>query len=263
MPTNIKTREEFKAKKKDGTEVDLAVELPTPAQNNEADIVRARTLGDLMAKGVRPNVLIDKIIKRDKIWDDEMQKDYERISDEINANILKLRGGGIKKSEGRKIAIATRKLRFELLRLRRPLTDLYNSSAEAMAENAKFNYLVSVCTVYNDGGKPYFKSLEDYENTEDTDIADKAAGKLAQLTSGYDPDFEAGLEENKFLKRFGFVDDKFRLINKDGVLIDEENRPIDENGRYINEKKEFVDKDGKRIDENYQYIVEEKPFLDG
>ena len=64
------------------------------------------------------------------------------------------------------------------------------------------------------------------------------------------------------MKQYKFVDDKLRLINKDGKLVDEQGRLIDENGRFINEKGEFVDKDGNLVNSEGDYVVEFTPFLD-
>jgi hypothetical protein len=79
---------------------------------------------------------------------------------------------------------------------------------------------------------------------------------------GLDQDWEAKLPENKFLKEYEFVDDKLRLVNKEGHYITTDGKRVDENFRYIDEEGNFVDEDGNRIDEDGLPVVESKPFLD-
>jgi hypothetical protein len=79
---------------------------------------------------------------------------------------------------------------------------------------------------------------------------------------GLDNDYESNLPENKFLKKFKFVDDKLRLVDKKGRLIDAEGRLIDESGRFIDEEGNFVDKYGNRVTSDGDYLVDAQPFLD-
>jgi hypothetical protein len=141
-------------------------------------------------------------------------------------------------------------------------TSLDNHSAEGQADNARFNYLVSVCVVYNDTKQPYFRDMEDYLNRAGESIALLGAQNLANMLYGLDNDYENGLPENKFLKKYHFVDDKLRLIDKKGRLIDVDGRLIDESGRFIDEEGNFVDKYGNRVNLEGDYVVETKPFLD-
>ena len=141
-------------------------------------------------------------------------------------------------------------------------TSLDNHSAEGQADNARFNYLVSVCVVYNDTKQPYFSSMEDYLNKSTDPVAIKGAQNLANMLYGLDNDYETNLPENKFLKKYKFIDEKLRLVDKKGRLIDAEGRLIDDQNRYINEEGQFVDKFGNRVDETGEYVVEAQPFLD-
>jgi hypothetical protein len=84
----------------------------------------------------------------------------------------------------------------------------------------------------------------------------------AILASKRENDYEEKLPENKFLKQYKFVDDKLRLVNKEGKLVDEKGRLIDNNGRFINETGQFVDKNGNLVDDKGDYVVEFSPFLD-
>jgi hypothetical protein len=155
-----------------------------------------------------------------------------------------------------------KKLREDLRDLISVKTNLDTHTAEGQADNARFNYLVSACTVYKDNNRPYFSSYEDYMSKSNDSVAVLAAQNLAGMLYGLDSDYEEKLPENKFLKQYKFVDDKLRLIDKNGKLVDSEGRLIDENGRYINDKGEFVDKNGNPVDKEGEYVVEFQPFLD-
>jgi hypothetical protein len=142
-------------------------------------------------------------------------------------------------------------------------TSLDNHSAEGQADNARFNYLVSVCLVYNNHEKqPYFQSMEDYLNRSNEEVAIVGAQHLASMLYGLDNDYELNLPENKFLKKYKFIDDKLRYINKEGKLTDYEGRLVDENGRYVDSEGNFVDKFGNRVDKDGEYVVDTQPFLD-
>jgi hypothetical protein len=139
---------------------------------------------------------------------------------------------------------------------------LDNHTAEGQADNARFNYLISSCLVYSSNKEKYFKTYEEYLSRASEPVAIKAAQVLANMLYGLDNDYEKKLPENKFLIKYKFVDDKLRLINKDGHLVDLEGRLVDSNGRYVNEKGEYVDKNGVPVDINGDYITDFKPFTD-
>jgi hypothetical protein len=155
-----------------------------------------------------------------------------------------------------------RNVRDEIRDLISVRTSLDNHSAEGQADNARFNYLVSVCVVYKDTNEPYFKSLEEYLNSADNPVAMLGAQTLATMVYGLDNNFEKTLPENKFLQKYKFVDERLRLIDKQGRLIDAENRLIDEKGRYIDEQGNYVDKFGNKVDKDGEYLIDSEPFLD-
>jgi hypothetical protein len=141
-------------------------------------------------------------------------------------------------------------------------TSLDNHSAEGQADNSRFNYLVSVCLVYNDTKQPVYKNMEEYLNSSTEKVAIMGAQNLANMLYGLDNDYETNLPENKFLKKFKFIDEKLRLVDKKGRLIDREGRLIDESGRFIDEEGNFVDKFGNKVDKDGEYLVDSQPFLD-
>jgi hypothetical protein len=205
---------------------------------------------------------LDDLLVDQGLWDNVKQAKFTELQNSILENERKLAQGGISLNEAKNIALDMRKTREELRDLIAIKTNLDTHTAEGQADNARFNYLVSACTVYNDTKAPYFKSYEEYLNKAADPVSILAAQNLAGMLYGLDNDYENKLPENKFLKQYKFVDDKLRLINKEGKLVDENGKLINEDGRFINDKGEFIDKEGNAVNKEGDYIVEFKPFLD-
>jgi hypothetical protein len=246
----------------DNKKVELAVRSPSLQDQREATKIYNTAFSDALKAKAVVRAKLDDLMVDQGLWDAKKQKQFTDIQSTILEGERKLAKGGIGLSEAKKIAFEMKKQREELRELISVKTSLDTHTAEGQADNARFNYLVSVCTVYNDSKKPYFNNYDDYLNRASEPAAILAAQNMANMLYGLDNDYENKLPENKFLSDYKFVDDKLRLIDKQGRLIDSEGRLIDESGRFINEKGEFVDKDGNPVSKDGDYIVEFKPFLD-
>lgn len=205
---------------------------------------------------------LEDVLREQKLWDDAKQKKYEELQTKLLAGDKRLHEGGFKLTEARALALDMRRWRAELRRLLADRNSLDANTAEAQAENARFNYYVSACTVKADSGKPVWQNEDEYLANADTPMAEQAARLLSVFVFGLDEEWESKLPENVWLKKYGFINDKLHLIDKQKRLIDSEGRLVNEDGRYINEKNEFVDRDGNLLTEDGQYKVEFKPFLD-
>jgi len=242
-------------------DVSFKVGRPTVKHFQEAQKVYNRAFREGLEAGLLVRAKLDEYLTKQGLWDSTKEVELKTLQAEINRAEVAFAKGGIKLQDAYKLALDARKARFKIRNLLAVKRDLDETTVEAQSDNARFNYLVSATLVYNETGKPYFKDMEDYLNRADSELAGEAASKLANLMYGLDADYESGLPENKFLKKFNFVDDKYRLV-KDGILVDEDGKRIDENGRYINESGEFVDRDGNRVGEDGNYVFEFSPFLD-
>jgi hypothetical protein len=257
----MKTRT-FKAEI-DGKEVSFLIRSPTLQDQKEATKVYNTAFTDALKSKAIVRAKLDDLLVEQGLWDDSKQMRFSTLQAQILEGERKLAKGGISLSKAKEEALKMKKLREDLRDLIAVKTNLDTHTAEGQADNARFNYLVSACTVYEDTKKSYFSSYEDYNTKSASDsVATLAAQNLAGMLYGLDNDYEEKLPENKFLKQYKFVDEKLRLINKDGKLVDSDGRLIDGNGRYINDKGEFVDKDGNAVDIDGDYVVEFTPFLD-
>jgi hypothetical protein len=244
------------------TEKEFLVRSPSLTDQREAQKVYNQAFTDAIKSKSVVRAKLDDLLADQGLWNDEKQAKFSLLQKELLDGEKQLAKGGFSLNEAKDLAIKMKGVRDEIRDLISVRTSLDNHSAEGQADNARFNYLVSACLVYNDTKQPYFSSMEDYLNRATEPAAILGAQNLANMLYGLDNDYESGLPENKFLKKYKFVDDKLRLIDKKGRLIDSENRLVDDSGRFIDEQGNFVDKFGNRVDKEGDYVVETKPFLD-
>lgn len=247
----------------DGSEQDFTIKSPSLADQREAQKVYNQAFSDAVKSGCIVRARLDDLLKEQGLWDDNKQVKFNTLQQQILDYEKSLSKGGISLKSAKEIAIKMKTLREDMRELISVRTNLDNHTAEGQADNARFNYLISSCLVYSSNkDKKYFQSYEEYLSKAAEPIAIKAAQVLANMLYGLDNDYEKKLPENKFLIKYKFVDDKLRLVNKEGKLVDVDGRLIDNFGRFINDKGEYVDKNGNLVDENGDYITDFKPFTD-
>lgn len=246
----------------DGVEKEFLVRSPSLNDQREAQKVYNQAFTDAVKSKSVVRAKLDDLLEDQGLWNDEKQAKFTGLQKELLDGEKRLAKGGFSINEARDLAIKMKGIRDEIRDLISVRTSLDNHSAEGQADNARFNYLVSACVVYNDTKEAYFKNMEDYLNRATETVALLGAQNLANMLYGLDNDYENTLPENKFLKKYKFVDDKLRFIDKKGRLIDSEGRLIDESGRFIDENGSFVDKYGNKVDSEGDYVVETEPFLD-
>ncbi len=256
----IKHFREFKV-----NDVDLKVRRPTLEEIREGQRIHTRAFHDALSSGAILRAKLDDILKEQGLWDDSKEIEIKTLQGEVSAMEVRLLKGGMKLSEAEKCA-------FDIIDKRDKIKEIFaiklvydSKTAEAIADDARNDYLLSVCLVYNTKEeKPYYKDLADYIVNQNSQIGIQAYREFLYLMNDTDGEDnpEQNLTEYKFLKKFKRVDDKLRLINKDGHLVDRTGRLIDESGRFINEKGEFVDINGNPVDKDGNYQFVEEPFLD-
>lgn len=256
----MKTRE-FKYEI-DNKEVVFLVKSPSLGDQKEANKIYNTAFSDAVKAKALVRAKLDDVLVEQGLWDTHKQEKFNKLQNNILEGERLLAKGGISLKQAKNHALNMRRYRAELRDLIAVKTNLDTHTAEGQADNARFNYLVSCSLVYNDSKEPYFKGYEDYLNRAADPVAVLAAQHLAAMLYGLDSDYEEKLPENKFLKKYKFVDSNLRLVNEKGQLVDEDNRLIDERGRFINESGQFVDKGGNLVDKDGEYLVEFTPFLD-
>lgn len=162
-------------------------------------------------------------------------------------------GKPLKLSEGQAIAESMQILRLQLRALIAEKMQLEENTAESMAENAKFDFLVSECCFYEASGNRVFSDLDDYLRKCDDDVSYELATTLASMVYQLDEDYQDKLPETKFLKENGIIDDEgyFKYVNGKPINRDEE-------GNLLNNKGQKVDSEGNLLDENGNYVASVK-----
>ena len=239
------------------TKIKIMVRKPNSSLMSQAQRIGAKAWTDCVRDGIMTKKELEKFMKEQGIWNDSKDVTQKEIVDSISALEKQLylggKGGKLRASEGKDIAIQMRVKRNELRELISERMSLEQNTAESISDNSRFDFLVASCT-YDESGNKVYKDLDDYKDRSDSEIAYAAATALASLLYSVDKDFEAKLPENKFLKMFNFVDDNLSLVNDKGQTVDLEGRLIDKNGYYLGENNQRVDKDGNPLDENGNYI---------
>ena len=257
--------ETVKSKDLNGAEVTLVIKSPSPKNFRDAQVVYNKALRTALENGSILRRKLNDFLTEQKVWDSDKENSYQKILKEISDHEDMIKAGGIALKKAKDIALELRDLRLKLRELLSERQTYDATTAEGQADNTQFNFLVSVCTFKEDGNTLAWSSMDEYDNSREPYAGD-AASALAKMLYDLDPDYDNNLVENKFLKKFKFVRDDLRLVNKDGHLIDEEGRLINENGRFVAYKEDgtqyFVNRDGEEVDENGEKLVESMPFLD-
>ena len=255
-------RIKIESKDLEGNDKIVYVNMPGTKVNREAQMAYNRAFRDAVNSGAILRQKIYIIMKEEGIWDDSKQEQYDKILVDISDKEKQLKAGGIHITEARQIAFAMSDLREEFRALIGERTSMDGNTAEGQADNARFNTLCVLCIVDTKGDQ-VVKDLEEYDELGLEPYVLEAAGKLAESLYGVDPNYDAGLPENKFLTKYAFADDELRLVNDKGQLIDREGRLVNKDGRFVDEDGGFVNRDGEPIDEEGNLTsIKFAPFLD-
>lgn len=250
--------------------VNYDVRRPKPEEDVKAQAVYNKKFSEALKNdALLRDALLDHMTKQG-LWSSEIEKEIEGLRQLIANDRDRIKAANMKKSEGLEISKRIRGNLDRLTYLNRHQNRLDKLTADAQAEQARFEYLVSACTVDSKTGKQVYKDLNDYldkASKAEDELSYKASMNMMYLLANVDPDAEGQTEENKFLRRFGYVDEKLRYIDKNGKLIDADGRHIDEQGRLIkwNEdftKSELIDFDGKLVDEKGEPLIQEGEWYD-
>jgi hypothetical protein len=254
-------RIKINSKDSDGKVKVVYVTRPTKDESTEAQLAANTVFKEAITNGALVRKVLEGELERQGIWSDDKQKELDELNKQVREKLVTLKKGGIKKSEGRKLAVDVRLDRAKIRRLLAERNEYDEYTAESQAENAKFDTLLSLC-IKDEEGKYVFKDIDDYRDNGDQPFAIEAATKLASILYGLDEDWEANLPENRFLKLFEYVDDDLRLVDEEGKYVSVDGKHIDDQYRYVNEEGKFVDEDGNLIDDDGLPVVEFQPFLD-
>lgn len=251
-------------------EKEFAVILPNYKILEEANKIRSKVFNESLESGDLLRDQLDNELRKRGLWNDSRQMEYDTLRKEILDREYQLQKGGIKLQDAKRLALEMKEKRERMVQMLSSRSDLDSQTCEGKSENARFNFLFANCLVYNneEHTKFYPNGLQDYLVDTDNPVAVKGATEFYYLISGTES-LDDKLPENKFLKKFKFVDEKYRLVEKGtGRLINKDGRYIDEYGNFIEYNQDgtyyYVDINGRKLDElTGNFVVDEPaPFYD-
>jgi hypothetical protein len=251
----------FTTKDKDGKELELVVSTPTTKQLLEAEKVYKKAFRQALEEGAMLRKKLNMYMIDQGIWTDAQEKEYVDVVKEINLLDYQLNKGQdqegkkLKLSQAKEMALSLRDKREEFKDLISERQNLDHLTAEGQADAERFSYLVFVCTKDFLSQKPFYTDFDDYQEKSNDQASVDAAKHVGEIVYEIDPEYEDSLTENRFLKRFHFIDDKNQLIDKDGKPVDRDGNALDEDGYILN-------KDGKRININDLPILEDNETVE-
>ena len=155
----------------DGVEKEFLVRSPSLNDQREAQKVYNQAFTDAVKSKSVVRAKLDDLLEDQGLWNAEKQAKFTGLQKELLDGEKRLAKGGFSINEARDLAIKMKGIRDEIRDLISVRTSLDNHSAEGQADNARFNYLVSACVVYNDTKEAYFKNMEDYLNRATDTVA--------------------------------------------------------------------------------------------
>ena len=196
-----------------------AVRRPKVDEIRKANEFRSKSFNEALQRGDMLREQLESELRKRKLWSDSREEEYQSLRQSILDGEYKLKKGGIRLANAKKVALEMSEARTKMITLLSSRTDLDSNTCEGKADAARFNYLFACCLVYDDTDESYFANgLDDYLLNQDDPVALAGASHFYYLLSGSD-NVDQRLPENQFLKRFNFVDDDFRLIDDNGSSL--------------------------------------------
>tara|TARA_R110000744_G_scaffold192734_5_gene311875 strand:+ start:644 stop:1660 length:1017 start_codon:yes stop_codon:yes gene_type:complete len=242
----------IETKDKDGKDIKVLLKTPTAQEYRDSQVEYNKQFRKALDSGALLRQKLSDYMEEQGIWDKEKQRQNDDYVKKITAKEEVLKRGGIRLSEAKEIALSLRILRNDFREFLSEKNSMDQNSAEGQADNARFTELVRVCMLNPNSKQPYFQNQDDYDAAADQPWVIEAAGELAGMIYGLDPNYDNKLEENKFLKEFDFVNEDLRLQNEEGHLVDGDGRLITEEGRYVDYR---TKKDEKAQNEENRFYV--------
>lgn len=208
-------------------EVKYFVRKPRHDESMKAQFASARMAKEAIKNGAMSREELESWLRKQGEWNDELQKEAEELENFVRDGIEQLieRGGRTKegepfsKEDAKKLAVEMKIKRFQLALMRAKHREMDEFTVEGIAENTKFETLVTLCSFYEpeEGEQPkrVFESVEDYLANAEEEYAVKCATKMSTLMHGFNEDYQKDWPENKFLLEHGFVNENLELIDEE------------------------------------------------
>ena len=154
--------------------IDIVVKKPNNDVVKRAERYKSKVWNESVQEGVLTKKELKVLMEKRGVWDESKDSEEKAIS-KIIVDLEKTlyHGDGKKKpklSEGRDIAIQIRRERIKLRDLFTERLELEENTADNLADNARFDFLVAHCT-FHKNGQPYYKDFQDYDSRSADEVA--------------------------------------------------------------------------------------------
>ncbi len=249
----------------EGNKLNLVVKKPSNKVLQEATVAYNAKIADLLRSdnGLMLRAELNKHLLSRGVWSEESSKRFTDIAVELRNLEVKLRQGGMKVLEGREHAIRMFELREEQIKIYQERKQYDSLTIESLAEEHKLSFILSKCTFREDGKTFYFSTLDECINKNAEVASIQAATILFNMIYQTGEDVMDKMYEINWLQKYDLMDDKKRLVNKEGQLVSKENELVNDVGLLIDGDGKRIDMLGHKIDEEGNLLIgEEQPFVD-
>ena len=174
---------------------------PTATILIEAKSVYTMAFRKAIESGAYLRKSFDKILEDQGLWSPVKTKRISSLQF-LLAKLERKLNSKIKLSEAKEVAKNLSEARNELRELVYERTALDDRTSEGQAEQARLEYICSVCILDYITRKPVFSSVINMGDS-DPDLVAMCLDRTAGLVYEVDQDFESKLPEQKFFNRFG------------------------------------------------------------
>lgn len=189
--------------------------FPNAAEDAKARTTYAKSFNQNLQEGLLTTKQMMKLLTSRGIWDEDDEKTVSELRDKI-AKLEAL----LAKKEPKDRSKATRKMveelaaaRVELFEKTSSYQDYMNQTVESLADESKTAFLISTCTVKDDGS-PVWNSVDVFLNSTESGLVGTATFQFVTFVNGLAENYIEELTEVKFL-RAGLMEDGSKDESKD------------------------------------------------
>jgi hypothetical protein len=191
-------RREFEVTLINGQKVKLTTRTPINQEVQDSDFEYSKTFNKAIMNGILPQSRLMASFVENGVWGDEKEKSIEDTRQKVN--VLEKELLAAPEAEKNMIAKTLKLERDKLFVARQERTDLVAHSAEARADEAQRNYIVSrVTELASSSGTRVWPTHRDFIDEKDGGLVFRAVYEYLTYANGLDSDFVSKLPENQQL----------------------------------------------------------------
>ena len=188
---------------------------PTDKDLEEGEARRLKALTAAINNGCFLESQVYEQAEKLDIWNEDKAKELSSAQKEISALEQKLEAGGYDLNEAVEDAKKMSQLRNQIFSITMAVNNLLEYSADRYADLAEADFLLWK-TLKDDKGKQVFKTLAEFVTAKKQDDEIIRSALLARVNS--DISFLLELPENKFLIKYGRMNENLEFLDENGEL---------------------------------------------